>query len=205
VTTNIPVTALSFGLPGATPSVVIQAGSSFRASLRVTPSQPFPDPAIVITSTNSPVAVASLIHNFGVSVLARSPGNAVIRATYGAFTANINITVSPASVATPPVVVPATPIPATAIALTSSALTLTPRLQADLGAVIAPGNFNKGSMAWVSSDANKVAIANVSGVNLDTGIYRTGYVATLRGIATGTATITAIIGSVNASCVVTVI
>lgn len=202
---------MSFGAVGATPSVEIPIGVPYLAFLGLEPLVPFPDPDIVVTSSKSEVAIADRTHGTGVSIVGQSLGNATITAKSGSLTAEIKVTVvarpllsSPMSnpVSDPSTVVA---VPATAISLDSVAKTISTVLQFDIGATVTPSNFNEGALTFVSSDSGIACVAATSGIVNRTGIVRTGHVATVRGISPGTATITAAIGSVTATCVVTVI
>lgn len=201
-TTNVPLTAIGFG---SGRKVTIFQSIPYSAHIQLTPENPYPAPQIVVTSSNATIAVASLVHGDRLSILGLSPGTANITVTAGAFTASLAVTVI-AIPAIAPIVYPVKPaIPATAIDLTLSAKTISPLLQFDLGALITPRDFNVSSLAWISSDPSIAEVTDFSYVEHNTGINRLGHVATIRGISSGTATITASIAGVKANCVVTVV
>lgn len=105
---------------------------------------------------------------------ALSVGGAVITATSGKVSGKMNLTVNP--------------IEATSITLNVNSVTLTVGENADLTAVVSPDNTTDPTVTWLSSDNSVAVWANGS-------VY---------GVAPGSATITAICGSVSAVCNVTV-
>jgi uncharacterized protein YjdB len=205
VTTDIPLDDLGFGQGKAKPAVAITAGVPYLAGLRTEPLAPFPIPEIEIVSSDPETADATVDINFNVTIQGRKPGKATITATCGKLETSIDVTILEPLPIVKKRAAPVPLIPATAIELTYDTKEITPLLQFDLGASLIPSNANEGSVVWLSDDADIAEIADIGGQENRTGVNRYGRVATIRGVSPGTTNVTAIIGAVSASCLVTVV
>lgn len=199
VTTSKPLTAIDVAS-----AVTAVAGVPMVVQLLLTPEVPEPAPAFTVTSSAPAVVVADVGHNNSLNILGLSVGSADITVTAGGVSKVVSVTVEKYPDLVKLVYPPVPVIPATAIALTASSKTITTLQQFDLSALVTPYNFNVGTVLWSSSDADIADVADISYIEHRTGIYRTGHTATIRGMKAGTATITATIGAVSASCTVTV-
>ena len=202
VTTSIPLKGLSVGQAGRT--LEILEGIPASAKVDFQPANAYPLPKVTAVSSDGTVVAVDFSGDGFLSLLGLKAGSATITLSSGAVTATLAVVVSAVPAIIPPVYTPPARIPATAIALTENAKTVAPNIQFDIGALVEPYGFNSQTVLWSSSDSSIAVVADVSLIEHRTGINRLRYVATIRPIKIGTATITATIGALSASCTVTV-